>query len=332
MAIGLSSDFKIYNEYLHTRINEMLAQNGNVFNGASNGAISLTTQSLRGDFQYKSFFANLGAAMASRRDTTSMAAQTDTPLVQNETISVKLNRKINTVAQTRDAFRKIFGSFSQTEFTGLVAEQVAQIMQLEMLNTGLAAVSAAQKQQTTQYVTETSLGSISTNTLVSGLAAMGDRADRIVCWIMHSKPYYDLVKNQIAANITGVSNFNVAQGSPLSLGRPIIVTDSAALVSNLNSPDINDYYTLGLTQNAVVVENSEEQEVVTQDVTGLENLALRIQGEYAYNLSLKGFRWDVNNAASGGVNPTAAALTLGTNWDPVLTDAKNRTGVSIMTL
>lgn len=329
MAIGLGSDFKIYQEYLHTRVNEMLAQNGNAFNDASNGAIRVTTQSLRGEYQYKSFFANLGSTLATRRDLTSTGTQTDTAMTQNETISVKLNRKISPVAQTRDAFRKIFGSFSTTEFSGLVAEQVAQIMQLEMLNSSLAAVRAALKQQSASYVTEASLGSISTNSLVSALAAMGDKADRIVCWVMHSKPYYDLVKNQIAANITGVSNFNVAQGSPMSLGRPIIVTDSTSLIANLNSPDVNDYFTLGLTADAVVCENSEEQEVVIQDVTGLENLAVRIQGEYAYNMTLGGFKWDV---ANGGANPDATALALGTNWDTAYTDVKNRAGVCLMTL
>ncbi len=250
-------------------------------------------------------------------------------MTQDETISVKLNRKILPVAQTRDAFRKIFGSFSQTEFTGLVAEQVAQIMQLEMVNSSLLAVRAALKQQNASYLTESSLGTISTNTLVSGLSLLGDKADQIVCWIMHSKPYYDLVKNQIAANITGISNFNVAQGTPLSLGRPIIVTDSSALVANLTSPDLNNYFTLGLTADAVLVENSEDQEVIVQDVTGLENLAVRIQGEYAYNLSLKGFKWDVGN---GGANPDNTAIALGTNWDTAFTDVKNRSGVAIMTL
>jgi hypothetical protein len=100
-------------------------------------------------------------------------------------------------------------------------------------------------------------------------------------------------------------------------------------VANLNSPDVNDYYTLGLTTDAVIAENSEEQEVVVQDVTGLENLAVRIQGEYAYNLTVGGFKWDVNN---GHANPDDTALALGTNWDTAYSDVKNRAGVCIMTL
>ena len=329
MAIGKASDFKIYDEYVHTRINELLAQNGDAFGAASNGAMRMTTRSIKGNYEYNSFFQNLGSTLAARRDLTSVSAQTDTAMTQAEMISVKLNRKLIPVAQTRDAFRKIFGQYSQTEFSGLMAEQYANAMQLEMLNTGLSAVANALKQQSASYVTEASLGSISTNTLFSGLAAMGDRADRIVCWVMHSKPYYDLVKSQTAANITGVSNFNVATATPITCNRPVIITDSSSLIANLNSPDLNDYYTLGLTADAVVVENSEEQEIVLQDVTGLENLVIRIQGEYAYNMSLKGFQWDVSN---GGANPSATAVALGTNWDTSYGNMKDRAGINIMTL
>jgi thiamine pyrophosphokinase len=331
MAIGKGSDFKLYDEYVHTRINELLAQNGQAFNEASAGAIRMTTRSITGNYEYASFFSSIGAGLASRRDVTSTSSQTDTAMTQAERVSVKCNRKLIPIAQTRDAFRKIFGAYDQTEFSGLMAEQYANAMQLEMLNTSLAAVAAALKQVAgnASYVVEASLGAISTNTLFTGLAAMGDRADRIVCWVMHSKPYYDLVKSQAAANITGVSNFNVATATPITCNRPVVITDSASLISNPTSPDVNNYYTLGLTADAVLVENSEEQEIVLQDVTGLENLVIRIQGEYAYNLSIKGFTWDVGN---GGANPTSVALATGSNWDTATISHKDRAGVAINTL
>lgn len=328
MAIGKASDFKIYQEYLRTRISELIAQNGIVFGAAANGAIRLTTASKRGDYEYASFFSNI-SGLVSRRDNTSTATVTDLPVLQDELISVKISRKIGPVAQTRDAFRKMAGQFTETEFTGIVAVQAADAMQNEMLNTTLGALVAALKQQTASYVTETSLGAISTGSLVSNLAAMGDRANNIVAFIMHSKPYFDLVRNQITANIMGVSNFAVANASPVSMNRPIIVTDSTALIANLNSPDVNNYYTLGLVADAAVVENSETEEIVVQDVTGLETLVVRYQGEYAYNLGLKGFKWDVTN---GGVNPLASALTTGTNWDTAYSSVKNRAGILLMTL
>lgn len=328
MAIGLASNFKVYQEYVNGRINELLAQNGDVFNASSNGAISLTTVSHKGDYDYTSLFSNT-AGLAARRDTTVTSAQTDTALAQDEHIKVKMNRKIIPVAQTRDAFRKIFGRFTATEFSDILAEQAANAMQIDMVDTALLAVRAALKQQSTSYYTESSLGSISTQTLVSGLNLFGDRADRIVCWVMHSKPYFDLVKSQINANITSVSNYNVATGTPITLNRPVIVTDSASLIAQLNSPDINNYYTLGLVLNGVEIENSEEQEIVVQDVTGLENLVVRFQGEYAFNLGLKGFKYDV---ANGGANPTSTTNGTGTNWDTHFTSVKDRSGVAMMTL
>src|SRR6185369_12082265 len=113
-------------------------------------------------------------------------------------------------------------------------------------------------------------------------------------------------------------------GTPVTLNRPVIITDSASLKTQLNSPDVDDYFTLGLVRNAVTVENSEEQEIVVQDVTGLENLMVRFQGEYAYNLGVKGFKWDV---VSSGANPTTTNVALGTNWDTHFSDVKDRAGV-----
>ncbi len=327
-AIGKASDFKIYEEYVNGRINELLAQQGNVFNGASNGSILLTTKSHKGNYAYESLFSNT-AGLAVRRDTTSVSTVTDTALVQDEHVTVKLNRKIIPVAQTRDAFRKIFARYSQAEFSDIVAEQAANAMQIEMVDSAIFAARAALKNQTASYYTEGSLGSISTQTLINGLKKMGDRADRIVCWVMHSKAYYDLVLSQVAANITGISNLNVATATPVTCNRPVIITDSASLLSQFGSPDVDNYVTLGLTSGAIDVENSEEQEVVVQDVTGLENLVIRFQGEYAYNLGLKGFKWDVT---SGGANPTAGNVGTGSNWDTHFGSVKDRAGVAILTL
>jgi hypothetical protein len=109
-----------------------------------------------------------------------------------------------------------------------------------------------------------------------------------------------------------VSNFNIATGTPVTLNRPVVIVDSASLKTQLNSPDVDDYFTLGLTAGAVEVESTEEQEIVVQDVTGLENLVVRFQGEYAYNLGVKGFKWDVATAAPTRPRPTSRSAPTGT--------------------
>lgn len=322
MAVGKASDFKVYQEYLQTRMTEILTQNGNAFNAASNGSIVMTTASKRGDYEYNAFFKSI-SGLASRRDTTSVSAATDLALTQDEFIRVKLNRKIGPVANTRDSFRKIMARYTQTEFTDIIAEQASKAQQLDMLNSVLRAGRAALAAQS-DVLYDGTAGTMSTATLVNGLSKFGDAADRIVCWVMHSKVYFDLVQSQITANIDGISNFNVQTGTPVTLNRPVVISDSAALIAG--SP--SQYYTLGLTAGALLAESSEEDDVVVDEVTGNENLIVRIQGEYAFNAGVKGFKWDV---ANGGANPNDTALATGSNWDAAVTSYKDFAGVVIST-
>jgi hypothetical protein len=252
-----------------------------------------------------------------------VSSATDLALTQDEFIRVKLNRKIGPVANTRDSFRKIMARYSQTEFTDIIAEQASNAQQLDMLNSVLRAGRAALANQSSVLYDGTA-GTMSTATLVNGLAKFGDAADKVVCWVMHSKAYFDLVQSQITANIDGISNFNVQTGTPVTLNRPVVLSDSAALIAG--SP--SQYYTLGLTAGALLAESSEQDDIVIDEVTGNENLIVRIQGEYAFNAGVKGFKWDV---ANGGANPNDTALATGSNWDTAVTSYKDFAGVVIST-
>jgi len=327
MADYLASNFKVYQEYMKTRAAEKLQQQADGFNAAVNNAIILSTVEKAGDYEYESFFKDI-ASLVTRRDNTSVSAATKLSMAQDEFIRVKLNRKIGPVDQTRDSFRKIFARYSETEFAGILGGQIAVAQQLDMMNSGLLAARAALDNVSSNAMRYTipSNGTITTAGMVSGLALMGDRADRIVAWVMHSKPYYDLVKEQIAAKIDGVANFNVQTGTPITLNRPVLVTDSASLKVTSGSPAVTDYYTLGLTANGILCEVTETSDIVIDDVTGLENIITRLQGEFAYNVGVKGFKYDVGN---GAANPNATALGTGSNWDLAASDLKSVAGVVI---
>lgn len=327
MADYLASNFKVYQEYLKTRAAETLQQQADVFNGAVNNAILLSTTEKPGDYEYESFFKDI-ASLVTRRDTTSTSAATKLSMLQDELVRVKLNRKIGPVDQSRDSFRKIFAKYSEMEFVGILGQQIAVAQQVEMANSVLLAARAALDNVSSNALRYTipSSGTATTNGLVNGLAKLGDRSDRVVCWVMHSKPYFDLVLQQIAANIDGVSNFNVKSGTPVTLNRPVLVIDSPSLKVTSGSPAVDDYYTLGLVAGGAMAEVTETSDVVIDDVTGGENLLTRLQGEFAYNIGLKGFKYDVTN---GGANPNATAVGTGSNWDKAATDDKSLAGVII---
>ncbi len=323
MAIGKASDFKIYDEQVNGGFVETLVQNTAAFNAASRNGIRLVTNRLRGNYEQESFFQNIGS-LVTRRDTTSVAAATDLAVPQDEFVSVKGNRKVGPIAQTLDAFRKIGRGASDESLSFLSGTPIAKAVQVDQLNNAVRALVAALGAQSTLQHTKGT--DIVTNDLVDGLSKMGDAANRIVIWVMHSAVFFNLVKDQITANIDGVSNFNVAQGTPITLNRPVLVTDSASLIAT-GSPD-DAYYTLGLVADACTIEDSEEEIMHAELVTGLENLVVRLQGEFAYNLSVKGAQWDITN---GGANPSDAAVGTTTNWDGIVADVKDMSGVRIQT-
>lgn len=328
----------IYPELVHSGMSETLVQNTDAFNAASRNAIRLVTARKRGDFAQESFFKNV-SNIVQRRIVSSTSPEnqpvTPNPVPMDEFISVKLNRRIGPIDQTFDSFRKLGDNVDLEVLSFLLGGQIAKAVQVDQLDAGLIALVAA---LTNQAAVTIDVGpgaspqqTIDTNTLVDGLATFGDAAGRISMWVMHSKVYFDLVKQQITANIDGISNFNVAEATPVTLNRPVLVTDSAALVNPAAgfSPNTqgNQYITLGLTENAVVLEDSEEEMMYTDVITGNENIVARLQGEFAYNVGLKGFRYD---PANGGINPDDTALGTGTNWDLVMDSTKDLGGFAIL--
>jgi hypothetical protein len=329
MTIGKASNFVVYQNELRGGIVETLTQASNYFNSAG-GAINLSTISRRGDYAKETFFKSI-AGIVSRRDTTSVSAATDLPLTMDEIISVKLNRKIGPVTQTYDAFAKVAMDMSAQDFSFLLGNMVAKGMQVEMLNSVLRAGRAALNNQAAVKHTIAANGTITTAGLVDGLAKAGDSSNGIVAWVMHSKVWFDLMKHQIGTSANGdiVSGVAVQSANPLTLNRPVIVTDSPALTvaGGSGSGAFTDYFTLGLRQNGLVVENSEQERIVLDEVTGLENLVIRMQGEYAYNAGVSGFKWDIANG--GGINPSDANLGTGSNWDPAKSSFKDYAGIII---
>jgi hypothetical protein len=323
MAIGKASDFKIYEEEFYGGMFEAVAQTTQAFNGASAGAMRLVARELKGLYEKESFLADI-SGLISRRDTTSVSSATDLAMTQGEFISVKVNRKIGPVAQTLDAWRKI--GADQREMSFKLGQAIGERQAADYVNTAILAAETALAGQTNLVHTIGSSGTMTHGALVSGMAKMGDASSSIVAWVMHSKPFHDLIGQSITDKIFGVANVAIYSGTVATLGKPTIVVDAPALY-DANGSLTDTYNTLGLVAGGVTVTESEQREIVSEVVTGLENLVMRVQGEYAFNVGVKGFKWDVTN---GGANPTDSAIGTTTNWDKAATSDKHLAGVRIV--
>jgi hypothetical protein len=326
MSTGKASDFKIYDEQFYGGWFEAMDQNTEAFNAASANAIQMVPRKVLGDYEKEAFLKSI-SNFITRRDTTSVSTATDLAMTMGEGISVKVNRKIGPIGQTLDAWRKV--GKDQQEMSFQLGGMIAQEVMKDYANTAvLVAAAALDHVSTLTYdATAQSTPTLTPTHLASGLALRGDKAAEIVAWVMHSKSYFDLVKQAIADKIYNEAGMVVYGGSPGTLGRPVVVIDAPGLTDTLASQVNSTYNVLGLVAGGVVLVESEAREVVSQVITGLENLLFRVQGEYAFNLGVKGFQWDTSN---GGANPTDAALGVSTNWDQVATSVKNCAGVRIV--
>lgn len=325
MAIGKASDFVIYQEEFQSGVVEKVAQFLKLFNEGTRGAIRLIPNALKGDYSKAAFFKDVDG-LVSRRDTTSTAAVTDLAFTQDEVISVKLNRKVGPIAQTLDAMKK--AGLDEAAASRAFGELAGERKMKDMLTSALIAVEAAIEGNTAMNldITGESTKTASTAALRRTLAKFGDASGDIVCWVGHSKVNFDILAGLQASGVSGLEDMVTIYGAvPAYLGRPMIVSDSSAL-TDANGSSTDTYNTLGLVRDAVIVSESEPETYVTEIVTGLANLVRRFQSEHAYNVEVKGFKWDTGN---GGANPTDSTLGTTSNWDQVATDDKHTAGVRL---
>lgn len=324
MAITNRSDFQIYDEQFQGGWQESLTQYEKVFNEGSAGTINLVSDDMLGDYKKEAFFKTLGSAIATRQDITSNAAQTDTAMDQDEFISVKLFRKLIPITATRIAFKEI--GADPSEFSFRVGKMYGEAMVREMLNTILSASRAAIVNQAANLndVTGAVTKTITHQNLLRTIAKFGDNSDRIKAFVMHSSQWFDLQEAGLADGFETIATGILTSHYVPAFGRPIIVTDSPSLIATGDTPD--SYFVLGLQDDAATVTKIGDVDALLDPVSGEEQLRMRLQGEYRYNIGLRGFKWDTTN---GGANPSDGAIATGTNWDMAVTSAYDLSGVAL---
>jgi hypothetical protein len=303
---------------------ERVAQVINAFNANSNGALVMGSEMVRGNYKIETFF-DQKSGITRRANNDTSTGITDVELTGDAEISVKLDRTY-TKSVTINALKKLFPNMNMNEIAMYLGMNYGAEKTQDMLNKLLIGLVAALDGSNNKYdATSESTATMTHAHLVSGMAELGDRGQEVVAFAMHSKPYFDLVKQSISDKITDVAGATIYSGTAATLGRPTIVTDSAALV---NTASTNTYNTLALVRGAGEVFESEVETLMSDIVTGKTNLFVRTQNEFSYNVGVKGFKWDTTD---GGANPTDADLGTSSNWDKAVTSDKNLAGSIIVT-
>ena len=312
----------IYEDQFHTAATEVIMQETEIFNGASNNTIILADFAHIGMYSENTFFGEI-AGIVRHRDHTSSAVVADKNLDNKESRKVKLDRGIGPVLNTLDKFRKIGKDPAEISF--ILGQQWGKAIVEDYVNTALPVAAACFAQDlaagsgaaATAHNIDATGGTLNHGGLVQAMAAFGDAGKNVAAWVMHSKQYYDLMGQSIADGITNVASVTISNGTIQSLNRPVIVTDCADLIVGGN------YQMLALQPGAITVEESQTREIVSQLVTGNENISMRFQGEYAFTLGMKGYAYDT----ASGANPAAGVIDTAAAWDQVQGDHRSLGGV-----
>lgn len=317
------SDLAVFNEQLFSTVTEMLDQQVELFNAASNGGLILASKPFGGDYSEQSFFA-LVTGLVRRRDPYSDGDVTEKSLRTLIETMVKVAAGTPPLNMDPGQFNWIKEQPALAAATW--AKQLAPQVMADMLAVAIGSIYAALSGQSSNKLDKTgaSPDTMTLGYLVEGAALFGDRANEIVCWLMHSTPWYQLIQAGLlnTASLFTYGTVNVVRDP---LGRPFVISDQPTLKIT-GTPNI--FHTLGLVNGGAVINTNNDYDQVVVESTGKENIKRNMQAEWSFNVGVKGFTWD---KTSGGHAPTNAALFTTANWDKIATSFRDLAGVIIET-
>lgn len=309
-----------FSKFAYLAKTEVEKQQVDLFNAATRGGIVLRAGSGNvGDYSDEISYAFI-SGLVRRRNAAGSGTVVAKDLTQITQTSVKVASAYGPINVNPGLWSWI--QRSPEEPGAMVGQQMAVASMEDKLRAVIKSFVAATLVQTAVVHDYSGTGVNSLTQLVEGAGKFGDRASDIVCWVMHSKTYRDIVK----AGMTGTNvlfTFGTINVTQDGFGRPMVITDSTDLTY---SDSGTKYRTLGLVAGGAVCEENPDFLANIQTSNGDENILRTMQAEWSFNLGLKGYQWDKTN---GGASPTDAALATGTNWDKIATSDKDLAGVLI---
>lgn len=310
------SNMVIFNKYIPEAAVELLTQMVDKFNGASNGAILLTSQGFEGDFFERAFYSTLESAQRRVDRYAANGAQASTQLAQIKEASVKVAGGFGPIEFEPSQMAWMLKN--EAEAINAISQNLAIAVMKDQLNTSIAsAVAAIANQATAKNDVSATLG-ISHSALNATDALFGDRSSNIITRVMNGATFHAL----IGQNITNANALFKADGVQVVdiLGKYIVVTDAPSLYAT-GTPNVNKV--LNLVSGGIVVSNGSDIITNAQTTNGKERIVTTFQADYTFGIGLKGYTWDETN---GGKSPTDAELATGTNWDKTASSIKETAG------
>lgn len=320
------SQMEVFNKYFMPATIETLAQKVDKFNGASGGAIRLTTEGFEGDFLQESFYAAIHSAQRRVDRYASQTSASPTDLTQLKHSTVKVAGGFGPVRY--EPSQMTWLNKPTAEGVEVASRNFAEALLKDQLNTAIAALVAAIGNQGAVTTVDVSTGSpvsaVTYETVNNSHALFGDHSPLLTAQVMDGVSYHKFIGQNLvnAQTLFQAGTVRVVD----ILGKAVIVTDAPALYSApVVSPSTPaKRRVLSLVPNAAIVHDSRDIISNISTVNGQTRIETTLQIDYTFGLGLKGYTWD---EVTGGKSPTDVELATGGNWDKVASNIKHTAGV-----
>lgn len=312
---------EIFANTLRTTTRQMVTQDINAFNAASNGAMVLTTGNTLDDVITEIGFGMI-AGLDSDRNQYAPIGQPAAIKVITELMSNRVNSagRIGPAAISNGLLEKIHRN--QAEVAADISAQASQVILQKYVNAGIAAAYGAISSQTG--------GAGKVNAVFTQAAPVapalpedsylptmrdferaatlfGDARSQIRAWFVTGSQFGQMLSDSNMQNYERLWEIGNVQMYRDASGRVIVVTDAPALITNNG--------VLGLSTNGVVVESGAVTALSWTE--GLnENIEYYWRQDYTYGIGIKGYMVTdaFANAIRGKKTATLEQMTTAANW------------------
>ena len=296
----------VFDQQVATATTKVIEANLNLFNTASNGAILMGAADFLGDWLERTFWA--AQQLVRRRNAYGTGKLTPTELAQALERAIKIDGGTLPLKVTPALMDRL--GKTPKEAAAVMGEQVALQIIEDYLSVGLGAFMAATPAGLNYDYTAQTGGDIpKIRNLIKASGQLGDAAARLGCWVMSGATYNDLLAEDAFANGQQLFKFETVNVIQDGLGRRFVVTDAVAALDapTTDTTPKQRSRVLGLVPGAVTISTSPLQ-MYSQTILGEENVYDLMQGEYHFNLALKGYTF-VGKAGALGTGDKATSPT-----------------------
>jgi hypothetical protein len=313
------NNMKVYSEEIQGSVLESLPQMLNAFGDATNGGMQMSMSGFQGDFIKNAIYASFDSARYRVDRYATNSTKAATALSQIEAVGVKV----------AGAFKLNFEPAQMTwllknpaEGIEVISRGITEGIFRDMLNSAIAAGVAAVSGNAdmTNDITGGTNAVVTQIALNDAYAKMGDMSQSIVCNVMNSIVYHQLIKQALT---NGAELFTAGNVMVIDIqGKKTVVTDAPALTNSTT-----DYRVLSLVNGGIIVNNgSDIVTTIGEDVTK-DRAETIVHSDYTFGLNVRGYAWDT---ANGGKSPTDAEIATATNWDKYVSSNKHTAGVLLI--